>query len=81
VLSEVDDPIHQQFTISELRAIVELAGLADRWSRRTATASRARSKVLVPRKCPWHSHIPGITAEVRVTAAPGVDGAAPAGPA
>jgi imidazolonepropionase-like amidohydrolase len=30
VLSEVDDPIHQQFTIAELRAIVEVAGLADR---------------------------------------------------
>jgi len=30
VLSEVDDPIHQQFTITELRAIVEVAGLADR---------------------------------------------------
>ena len=30
VLSEVDDPIHQQFTTAELRAIVEVAGLADR---------------------------------------------------
>jgi imidazolonepropionase-like amidohydrolase len=30
VLSEVDDPIHQQFTMTELRAIVEAAGLADR---------------------------------------------------
>jgi imidazolonepropionase-like amidohydrolase len=30
VLSEVDDPIHQQFTIAELRAIVEVAGLAER---------------------------------------------------
>ncbi len=30
VLSEVDDPIHQQFTNAELRAIVEVAGLADR---------------------------------------------------
>src|SRR5580698_2875111 len=30
VLSEVDDPIHQQFTVAELRAIVEVAGLADR---------------------------------------------------
>jgi imidazolonepropionase-like amidohydrolase len=30
VLSEVDDPIHQQFTGDELRAIVEVAGLADR---------------------------------------------------
>ena len=30
VLSEVDDPIHQQFTSAELRAIVEVAGLADR---------------------------------------------------
>jgi imidazolonepropionase-like amidohydrolase len=30
VLSEVDDPIHQQFTGSELGVIVEVAGLADR---------------------------------------------------
>jgi imidazolonepropionase-like amidohydrolase len=30
VLSEVDDPIHQQFTATELRTIVEVAGLADR---------------------------------------------------
>ena len=30
VLSEVDDPIHQQFTVPELRTIVEVAGLADR---------------------------------------------------
>jgi imidazolonepropionase-like amidohydrolase len=30
VLSEVDDPVHQQFTLPELRAIVEVAGLADR---------------------------------------------------
>ena len=30
VLSEVDDPIHQQFTLAELRAIVEIAGMADR---------------------------------------------------
>jgi imidazolonepropionase-like amidohydrolase len=30
VLSEVDDPIHQQFTMAELRIIVEVAGLADR---------------------------------------------------
>ncbi|MFZ0191793.1 MAG: amidohydrolase family protein [Streptosporangiaceae bacterium] len=30
VLSEVDDPIHQQFTLAELRAIVEVAGLAER---------------------------------------------------
>ncbi|MBW3657593.1 MAG: amidohydrolase family protein [Actinobacteria bacterium] len=30
VLSEVDDPIHQQFTDEELRAIVEVAGMADR---------------------------------------------------
>ena len=29
-LSEIDDPIHQQFTVPELRAIVEVAGLADR---------------------------------------------------
>ena len=26
VLSEIDDPIHQQFTVAELRAIVEVAG-------------------------------------------------------
>jgi imidazolonepropionase-like amidohydrolase len=30
VMSEIDNPIHQQFTDSELRAIVEVAGLADR---------------------------------------------------
>jgi imidazolonepropionase-like amidohydrolase len=30
VLSEIDDPIHQQFTVGELRAIVEVAGLAER---------------------------------------------------
>ncbi|HEV2376470.1 MAG TPA: amidohydrolase family protein [Streptosporangiaceae bacterium] len=30
VLSEVDDPVHQQFTHAELRAIVEVAGLAER---------------------------------------------------
>jgi imidazolonepropionase-like amidohydrolase len=30
VLSEVDDPIHQQFTDTELKSIVEVAGLADR---------------------------------------------------
>ena len=30
MLSEIDDPVHQQFTSSELRAIVEVAGLADR---------------------------------------------------
>src|SRR5215467_4486761 len=30
VLSEVDDPIHQQFTVAELKAIVEVAGMADR---------------------------------------------------
>jgi imidazolonepropionase-like amidohydrolase len=30
VLSEIDDPIHQQFTVAELRAIVEVAGLAER---------------------------------------------------
>jgi imidazolonepropionase-like amidohydrolase len=30
VLSEVDDPIHQQFTMAVLRTIVEVAGLADR---------------------------------------------------
>jgi imidazolonepropionase-like amidohydrolase len=30
VLSEVDSPIHQQFTVAELRAIVEVAGMADR---------------------------------------------------
>jgi imidazolonepropionase-like amidohydrolase len=30
VMSEVDDPIHQQFTVAELRAVVEVAGMADR---------------------------------------------------
>jgi imidazolonepropionase-like amidohydrolase len=30
VLSEVDHPVHQQFTHAELRAIVEVAGLAER---------------------------------------------------
>jgi imidazolonepropionase-like amidohydrolase len=30
VLSELDDPIHQQFTKAELHAIVEVAGLAER---------------------------------------------------
>jgi imidazolonepropionase-like amidohydrolase len=30
VLSEVDHPIHQQFTAAELRAIVEVAGMAER---------------------------------------------------
>jgi imidazolonepropionase-like amidohydrolase len=30
VLSELDSPIHQQFTGAELRAIVEVAGMADR---------------------------------------------------
>jgi imidazolonepropionase-like amidohydrolase len=30
VLSDVDDPIHQQFTGTELRTIVEVAGLAER---------------------------------------------------
>lgn len=30
VLSEVDHPLHQQFTAVELRAIVEVAGMADR---------------------------------------------------
>lgn len=30
VMSEIDDPIHQQFTGAELAAIVEVAGLADR---------------------------------------------------
>jgi imidazolonepropionase-like amidohydrolase len=30
VLSDIDDPIHQQFTGAELRTIVEVAGLADR---------------------------------------------------
>ena len=30
VLSELDSPIHQQFTAAELRAIVEVAGMADR---------------------------------------------------
>ena len=30
VLSELDSPVHQQFTLAELRAIVEVAGLAGR---------------------------------------------------
>jgi imidazolonepropionase-like amidohydrolase len=30
VLSEVDHPVHQQFTLAELRAIVEVAGMAER---------------------------------------------------
>ena len=30
VLSEIDHPLHQQFTGAELRAIVEVAGMADR---------------------------------------------------
>jgi len=30
VLSELDDPIHQQFTVTELRTIVEVAGMAER---------------------------------------------------
>jgi imidazolonepropionase-like amidohydrolase len=30
VLSEIDHPIHQQFTVAELRAIVEVAGMAER---------------------------------------------------
>jgi len=30
VMSEVDNPIHQQFTDAEMRAMVEVAGLADR---------------------------------------------------
>jgi imidazolonepropionase-like amidohydrolase len=30
VLSEIDSPIHQQFTVPELRAIVEVAALAER---------------------------------------------------
>jgi imidazolonepropionase-like amidohydrolase len=30
VLSEVDHPVHQQFTTAELRAVVEVAGLAER---------------------------------------------------
>jgi imidazolonepropionase-like amidohydrolase len=30
VLSEVDHPVHQQFTVAELRAVVEVAGLAER---------------------------------------------------
>jgi imidazolonepropionase-like amidohydrolase len=30
VMSEVDHPIHQQFTTAELRVIVEVAGMADR---------------------------------------------------
>lgn len=30
VMSEIDDPIHQQFTLAEMRAIVEVAAMADR---------------------------------------------------
>jgi imidazolonepropionase-like amidohydrolase len=30
VLSEIDSPIHQQFTVAELRVIVEIAAMADR---------------------------------------------------
>jgi imidazolonepropionase-like amidohydrolase len=30
VLSEIDDPIHQQFTVTEMRVIVEVAAMADR---------------------------------------------------
>jgi imidazolonepropionase-like amidohydrolase len=30
VMSEIDHPIHQQFTLAELRTIVEVAGLAER---------------------------------------------------
>jgi imidazolonepropionase-like amidohydrolase len=30
VLSEVDHPVHQQFTVTELRTIVEIAGMAER---------------------------------------------------
>jgi imidazolonepropionase-like amidohydrolase len=30
VLSELDNPIHQQFTVAELRAVVEVAALAER---------------------------------------------------
>lgn len=30
VLSEVDHPVHQQFTVAELQVIVEIAGMADR---------------------------------------------------
>jgi imidazolonepropionase-like amidohydrolase len=30
VLSELDSPVHQQFTVAELKTIVEIAGLADR---------------------------------------------------
>src|SRR5260370_14447348 len=29
-MCEVDDTIHQQFTVAELRAVVEVAGMADR---------------------------------------------------
>ncbi|GAA0631003.1 amidohydrolase family protein [Kutzneria viridogrisea] len=30
VLSEVDHPMHQQFTVAEMRAVVEVAGMAER---------------------------------------------------
>ena len=41
VMSEVDHPVHQQFTDAELRTIVEVAGWPTGWWRRTATASPA----------------------------------------
>jgi imidazolonepropionase-like amidohydrolase len=30
VMSEIDDPIHQQFTVAEMRVIIDVAGMADR---------------------------------------------------
>ena len=30
VMSEIDDPIHQQFTVAEMQVIVEVAGMAER---------------------------------------------------
>ena len=56
---------------------------ADRAPRSGSGSStrRPRSKVLVPKKWPWQSHIPGMTAAAAQTAAPGEAGAVAAGPA
>ena len=43
--------------------------------------SRPRSKLLAPMRCPWHSHIPGMTATALVSDADGDGGARAAGPA
>jgi hypothetical protein len=57
-----------------------LADLAAR-SATGSSGSCPRSNVREPRKCPWQSHIPGMTAAAWVVAAPGVSGAPAAGPA